>query len=512
MSTLHLVLGDQLDARSSFFDAIPKAEPGEPVLLLELDDEATFVKQHQHRLVLFFSAMRHFAAELRERGFAVHYAEVDDRLNRGSFREELPRWIGKLRPKRVRVREPGDWRVLEALEAACEERDVELVIEPDDHFLCSTEEFARWRHGRKAIVLEHFYRFLRKREGVLMTPEGEPAGGEWNFDAENRESFGAEGPPDYPAPPTHRPDETTRAVMALVERRYGDHPGDATTFALPVTHREARHALKRFVEDRLATFGRHQDAIATGHPFLSHSRLSAAMNLQLLDPREVIDAAVRAYVDGAAPIASVEGFVRQVLGWRELVRGIYMTEMPGYAERNALRAEGAVPASYWSGETPMACVKDAMTSVLEHAYAHHIQRLMVLGLYAMLLGVHPYALHEWHLAMYADAIDWVSLPNVLGMSQYADGGLVGTKPYAASGNYLRKMSDCCEGCPFDPKAATGEDACPLTTLYWDFLARHRRRLAKNHRMGFQLKNLDRKSASELKSIRERAEALKSAPP
>lgn len=509
MGRLHLVLGDQLDATSAFFDEVRE---GEAVVLLELDAEATFVQQHKHRLVLFFSAMRHFRDELEERGLQVVHSPVDDPENAGDFRGELARWVAKLRADSVRVREPGDWRVREAIEAACELEEVELEIVADDHFLCSTEAFAEWRKGRKQMVLEHFYRSLRKRHGILMGPEGEPEGGQWNYDRDNRERFGEDGPPDYPPPPTHQRDAVTHEVVALVDARYPDHPGDTDTFALPVTRRQARYALRRFVEDRLPTFGKHQDAMARGRPFLSHSRLSSALNLQLLHPREVIDAAARAYEEGHAPLASVEGFIRQILGWREFVRGIYMTEMPGYADRNELGAKGALPESYWTGETEMVCVRDAMHAVLTHGYAHHIQRLMVLGLYAMLLGVDPWTVHEWHLAMYSDAIDWVSLPNVLGMSQFADGGLVGTKPYAASGAYIDRMSDSCGACRFDPKQATGDDACPITTLYWDFLLRHRKRLSNNHRMGFQLKNLDGKDRRELKVIQERAAKLKASPP
>ncbi len=508
MRTLHLVLGDQLDAGSAFFEGVGEHET---VLLLELDEEATFVRQHKHRLVLFFAAMRHFAGELEDRGHQVLYSRVDDPENAGSFGRELARRIAQLRPERVRVREPGDWRVRQALESACEGAGIHLEIVPDDHFLCATREFAHWRRGRKQLVMEHFYRSLRKRERILMN-EGEPEGGRWNFDQDNRASFGKKGPPAYPEPPTHRVDAITREVIALVDGRYADHPGDTATFSLPVTRRQARYALRRFVEDRLPTFGKHQDAMALRRPFLSHSVLSTALNLQLLHPREVIRAAATAYTDGHAPLTSVEGFIRQVLGWREFVRGIYMTEMPGYAERNALQAEGALPESYWTGETEMVCVRECMGAVLTHGYAHHIQRLMVLGLYAMLLGVDPWTVHEWHLAMYADAIDWVSLPNVLGMSQFGDGGLVGTKPYAASGAYVNRMSDYCGDCRFDPKQATGEDACPMTTLYWDFLRRHRDRLSKNHRMGFQLKNLARKDDQELVAIGRRASRLRRSPP
>ena len=295
----------------------------------------------------------------------------------------------------------------------------------------------------------------------------------------------------------------------MVERRFPDSPGKLDSFDYPVTHDQARAALRDFIEHRLAQFGTYQDAMVSGEPYLYHSRLSCVLNLHLLDPRDAIAAAVQAYEDGAAPINAVEGFVRQILGWREFIRGVYWLKMPDYAELNALDADLPMPAFMWTGETEMNCIAQSVGQLVEHAYAHHIQRLMVLGLFAMLLGVRPHDVHRWHMSMYADAVDWVSLPNVLGMSQYGDGGIVGSKPYAASGNYIIKMGDYCAGCRYNPKRATGEDACPITTLYWDFLSRNRRRIAGNRRMGFQLKNLDRKDDSERRAIREQAKVLKS---
>jgi deoxyribodipyrimidine photolyase-related protein len=343
-----------------------------------------------------------------------------------------------------------------------------------------------------------------------MEGPGEPAGGSWNYDGDNRESFGADGPGEVPAPPWFPPDEITREVLELVDSRWGEHPGTLEGFGEPVTPEQAREALTAFVRDRLPRFGRHQDALWEGEPFLYHSRLSAALNLKLLDPRDCIEAAEVAWRAGEAPLNAVEGFVRQILGWREYVRGIYWHFMPEYASMNALDcAEDVdVPTFYWSGVTRMACVADALRNVLDHGYAHHIQRLMVLGLFAQLVGVHPYRFHEWHMALYLDAVDWVSLPNTLGMSQYGDGGLVGTKPYCASGRYIQRMGNHCAGCRYDPAAAVGEEACPFTTLYWDFLARHRDRLEDNRRMNFQLANLDRKDPDELSAIRERARALR----
>ncbi|MEM9069107.1 MAG: cryptochrome/photolyase family protein [Myxococcota bacterium] len=503
MRNLFVVLGDQLDAASQ---ALAELDPRrDAVLMMEVDEEATYVKQHKHRLVLFFAAMRHFRDALRDAGWTVHYTEVDDRLNRGSFARELPRWIGKLRPSAVRVRQPGDHRVLRSLEEACASRKVPLEVVEDDHFLCPLDAFREWRAGRKVIVLEHFYRWMRRREDILM--EGsKPETGRWNYDADNRSPW--KKGTSIPTLPVHRYDALTKQVMTMVDARYADHPGETSTFSLPVTRAQALRDLEAFLTERLPTFGVYQDAMPEGEPFVFHSRLSSALNLHLLSAREVVGGALAAYRDGGAPIAAVEGFVRQVLGWRELVRGIYWVEMPAYAGLNALDARVPVPDVFWTGETEMRCVADAMKNVLTHGYAHHIQRLMVLGLYGLLLGVDPYALHEWHMALYADAIDWVSLPNVLGMSQYADGGIVGTKPYAATGKYIKRMSTYCKTCRFRPEQRVGDDACPMTTLYWDFLLRNRKRLAGNTRMRMQLKNVERLKDAEAKAIRAHARKLR----
>jgi deoxyribodipyrimidine photolyase-related protein len=380
----------------------------------------------------------------------------------------------------------------------------EIDIRPDRHFLVSAEAFQAFARGRKTLLLENFYRKMRRERGVLMNGN-QPVQDRWNFDRENRGAFGRKGPPRIAPPRAFDPDETTLEVIGMVNRRFPDAPGQADGFDYPVTRAQALAALRDFVENRLENFGTYQDAMAAGHPYLYHSRLSCVLNVHLLDPREVIDAALEAYGGGAAPIHSTEGFVRQILGWREFVRGIYWLKMPEYAEMNALEADLPMPAFMWTGETDMNCLRQCVGQLIDHAYAHHIQRLMVMGLFALLLGVRPYEVHRWHLSMYVDAIDWVSLPNVLGMSQYGDGGIVGTKPYCASGSYIDRMSDYCGKCRYRPASAAGEDACPFTTLYWDFLARNRHRLGKNPRMGLQFKNLDRKDASELRRIREAAD-------
>jgi deoxyribodipyrimidine photolyase-related protein len=355
-------------------------------------------------------------------------------------------------------------------------------------------------------MLETFYRMMRRRHGILMDAQSKPVGGAWNFDAENRVAFGRNGPPLHQPMAGFSPDPVTREVMAMVEREFAGNPGKLDAFDLPVTRQQGLAALADFVEHRLPLFGRYQDAMQTGQAFLFHSHLAGLLNLHLLDPREVIAQVLENPAN--APLNAIEGFVRQVIGWREFVRGIYWRRMPGYAELNALDADLAVPAFYWTGETEMRCLEEAIGHTIDHAYAHHIERLMVLGLFCLLLGVRPYAVHEWHMSMFWDAIDWVSLPNTLGMSQYGDGGITGTKPYAASGSYINRMSDHCRHCRYDPGKASGDTACPFTTLYWDFLARHASRFSRNPRMNQQYANLRRKDDAEMKTIRAAADRLK----
>jgi deoxyribodipyrimidine photolyase-related protein len=511
MRHLVLVLGDQLDPGSAAFDGFDAAS--DAVWMAEVDEEATYVWSHRLRIAAFFAAMRNFRATLERRGIAVHYTELPAQPSRDrgpGFSAVLARDLRRLRPGRVVCVRPGDWRVLRVLEGTARKAGVPFEMREDRRFYDAPASFAAFAEGRRRLVLEDFYRALRRRHGTLLDARGGPVGGAWNFDRENRAAFGRGGPGPVPPPPRFRDDAVRRAVRELVARRYAAHPGSLEQLDLvPLTPREARALLADFVEKRLARFGRHQDAMWSGEPFLFHSRLSFALNVGLLSPHECLEAALEALAAKRAPLSSVEGFVRQILGWREFVRGIYWRFMPEYAGRNALGCEDVgVPAAFWDGETEMRCVAEAMRGVLAHGYAHHIQRLMVLGLFALLLGVHPYRFHEWHMAVYLDAVDWASLPNTLGMSQWGDGGTAGTKPYCASGAYVARMSDHCRGCRYDPSRATGEDACPLTALYWDFLARHRERFAGNRRMGFQLRNLERRPRAELVTIRREAASLR----
>jgi deoxyribodipyrimidine photolyase-related protein len=498
---LALVLGDQLQVDSAAFDNFDPRQ--DAVLMVEARQEAEYVPQHKSRLVLFFSAMRHFRDDLRENGLRVHYAELGDRNNAGNLGAELERWIDKTRPESVSVVRPGDHRVLETIKRHGKRAGCPLNVVEDRHFLSHPEEFEAFAKGRKSLLMEHFYRRMREKTGTLMK-KGAPVGKKWNFDTDNRKTFGKFGPPKIKAPRSFRPDGVTKNVMRMVQENFDRSPGTLEAFDYPVSAMQARAALRDFIRHRLRHFGSFQDAMAGGEPYLYHSRLSSSLNLHMLHPRDAIDAAVVAYEKGDAPLNSVEGFVRQILGWREYVRGIYWTRMPEYQGLNALQANRPAPAFLWNAETEMSCVRQCVLQLVENAYAHHIQRLMVLGLLCLLLGVRPYDVHRWHMSMYIDAVDWVSLPNVLGMSQYADGGVVGTKPYCATGAYIDRMSDYCAGCRYDPRKSTGDDACPFTTLYWDFLSRNCSRLEGNPRMTIQLKNLDRKSRSELNSVKTRA--------
>lgn len=504
---LVLVLGDQLDAKSAAFDGFdPKLDA---VWMAEVAEESTHVWSHKSRIALFLAAMRHFREALRERGLRVDYRQLDDPENQHSFARELAGAIARLRPKKLIVVQPGEWRVEQSLREAARASGVDLEIRPDRHFLCSHEEFAAHAQGRKQLRLEYFYREMRRHHKVLMDGD-QPVGGTWNYDKENRGSFGKEGPGLIPKPLAFPPDATTRAVLALVEKRFASHPGQLAAFDWPVTPQQARAALDDFIANRLADFGRVEDAMWTGEPVVYHARLSAALNLKLLDPRDGIAAAVAAYQRKRAPLEAVEGFVRQLLGWREYVRGVYWLLMPEYATRNELAADQPLPEFYWTGATDMNCLRHVLGQTLELGYAHHIQRLMVTGLFTLLLGVKPRAVHEWFLAVYVDAVEWVELPNVLGMSQYADGGVMASKPYVATGKYIQRMSNYCVGCRFDPAKSTGDDACPFTTLYWDFLLRHEKLLAKNQRMTMQLKNLARLDAPKRKAIQQQATQCRAA--
>jgi deoxyribodipyrimidine photolyase-related protein len=495
MSTLRLILGDQLDTSiSSLSDADRQSDV---VLMVEVEDEATYVRHHKQKLVLILSAMRHFAAELGQQGFHVDYVSLDSKGNTGSFDGEVRRALERHQPGKLVVTEPGEWRIRRMMEGWTQAFEIEVEIRNDDRFLSSLEEFAQWAQGRKSLRMEFFYRSMRKKTGWLMDGD-KPVGGEWNYDRQNRKSL----PKGMTFPRRLRfdVDDTTREVTRLVAQRYEGHFGDLDTFGWATTRDDARRALDHFIADCLPGFGDYQDAMKSGEDFLFHGLISPYLNIGLLNPREVCEAALEAYDQGHAPLAAVEGFVRQILGWREFIRGFYWLHMPDYQQSNFFDARRALPAFFWTADTDMNCLRQTIETTRRHAYAHHIQRLMITGNFALLAGLDPAEVENWYLLVYADAFEWVELPNTHGMALFADGGLLASKPYSASGAYINRMSDYCSGCRYRPNKKLGDDACPFNYLYWNFLISNKDRLKGNPRMGLAYRNLYNKPESELQEI------------
>ena len=484
---LILILGDQL---SSGLASLAAGDSGQDVILMaEVMAEAAYVPHHPKKIAFCFAAMRHFANKLRAKGWQVDYVTLDDADNTGSLGGEVDRAVKRHDVGEVILVEPGEWRLAEEVHSWQESLGLPVSVLADNRFLCGHDEFRAWTEGRKQLRMEYFYREMRRKTGLLIEPDGEPTGGRWNYDAENRK------PPkeglNAPAPPRFEPDAKTREVLNLVAEHFSENFGDLEPFWFAVTADQAEQALGHFIARALPRFGDYQDAMLTDEPFLYHAVLSVYLNAGLLDPLTICRRVEQAYRDGHAPLNAAEGFIRQIIGWREYVRGIYWLKMPDYRAQNFFEATNPLPDFYWTGETDMACLAAAIGQTKREAYAHHIQRLMVTGNFAMLAGCDPHAVHEWYLAVYADAYEWVELPNTLGMSQFADGGLLGSKPYAASGNYINKMSDYCRGCRYKVSAKTGPDACPFNPLYWDFLVRNRERLASNPRLAQPYRTWDR---------------------
>jgi deoxyribodipyrimidine photolyase-related protein len=481
--SLRFILGDQLTRSLSSLKGMDIAR--DTILMVEVHAEATHVRHHQQKIAFLFSAMRHFAQELRAEGIRVDYITLDDAANTHSFSTELERAIARHGPSEVIVTEPGEWRVWEMMLDWRERMDCPVHIREDDRFICTRDEFARWAGDKKQYRMEFFYREMRRKTGLLMAGD-QPEGGEWNFDHDNRKPL----PAKTQLPPRRRfePDAITRDVLALVAQRFGNHFGDLEPFRWGVTRAEALEALGHFVDTCLSGFGDYQDAMRTGEDFLFHSIISPYLNCGLLTAREVCDAAEVAY-KGGAPLNAVEGFIRQVLGWREFVRGLYWLRMPDYGETNHLNAMRPLPAFFWTGQTEMHCMAECIRTTRQHAYAHHIQRLMVTGNFALLAGIAPKQIEEWYLVVYADAYDWVELPNVHGMVLHADGGVLGSKPYAASGAYINRMSNYCASCRYDPDIKSGPKACPFNAMYWNFLITNEGKLSKNPRMAMPYRTL-----------------------
>lgn len=495
-----IILGDQLSLNLPILQHLDKRE--DRLVMAELADEATYVKHHKQKIALIFSAMRHFAAGLQDAGWQVDYYCYGDHDFSG-FEALLAACYGEA--EAVLVTRCGEYRLQQRIDECWEqESGIPVTCLDDSRFLCSPAFFRQWAAGKKQLRMEFFYREMRRYTGLLMEGD-EPAGGQWNYDSKNRQPYKGKTP--LPPVLTFERDAIDETVLALVAEQFPDHIGSLDSFQWGTTSKQAQQALAHFIEHRLPHFGDYQDAMVTGEDTLFHSLLSPYINIGLLDPMAVCQAAEQAYYSGDAPLNAVEGFIRQILGWREYVRGIYWLLMPDYANENRLGNTRSLPAYYWTGDTRMHCMAECFRNTLDHAYAHHIQRLMVTGNFALLLGVLPEAICQWYLEVYADAFDWVELPNTLGMVMHADGGYLGSKPYAASGSYINRMSDYCKHCQYNVKTASESDSCPFNSLYWHFIHRHRKQFAGNHRMKMIYGNLNRMDTAKVDAILTRAESL-----
>jgi deoxyribodipyrimidine photolyase-related protein len=498
MVKLILILGDQLSLSLSALQVADKDT--DIIVMAEVAEEGTYVRHHPKKIALILAAMRKFAEQLRAEGWTVAYTRLEDAENTGSIAEEILRRAAQSGADEVIATTPGEWRLIRELQSL----PLKVSLRPDTRFIATRADFNDWAEGRKQLRMEYFYRKMRRKTGLLMEGDN-PAGGKWNYDQENRKA----PPKDIraPGPMQFTPDDETEEVLDLVERRFGDHFGDLRPFHFAVTRADALRAMAHFIRHGLPLFGDYQDAMMTGQKWLYHSVLSPYLNIGLLQPMELCVAAEEAWKAGYVPLNAAEGFIRQILGWREFVRGIYFFEGEDYPQRNALGHDRALPPLYWGAETGMHCLSQAVLQTREEAYAHHIQRLMVTGNFALLAGIDPQAVHEWYLAVYADAFEWVEAPNTVGMSQFADGGIVGSKPYVSSGAYINRMSDYCKSCAYSVSRKVGEGACPFNLLYWHFLDRHRERFSANPRMGNMYRSWDRMDAEKRAQILEEADAF-----
>ncbi len=499
MTILIPVLGDQL---SLDLASLADGDPADAVILMmEVVDETTYVRHHKRKIAYILSAMRHHAEALRGAGWTVDYVALDDADNTGSFTGEIARAVERHAPDRIVVTESGEWRVQAMLDAWETLFGLPVEVRADTRFIASHAEFAAWADERKQLRMEFFYRDMRRKTGLLMD-SAKPEGGEWNYDKENRKP--AQRDLLMPALPHFAPDAITQGVLALVAVRFADHVGSLDDFGIAVTRDDALATQAHFLRHALPRFGDFQDAMLTGEPYLYHAHLSFYINAGLLDPLDLCHAVEAEYRAGRVPLNAAEGFIRQIIGWREYVRGIYWWSGPDYGKRNFLNAKRALPAWYWTGETDMHCLSQAIGQTLDLAYAHHIQRLMVTGNFALLIGVDPDDVDRWYLEVYADAYEWVEQPNTRGMILFADGGLLGSKPYAASGAYIDRMSDYCGHCRYKVKERIGPDACPFNALYWDFMARNEDKLGGNQRLSMVYRNWNRMDVGTQGALRKQA--------
>ena len=493
MKTLRVILSDQLSHNISSLHNINAQD--DVILIVETIEEFTYVKHHKKKIVFIISAMRHFALEMEAKGYKVIYVKLDDAMNTGSIAGEIERHVKAYQIKRTLITWPCEYRILEKLKKLSLQFNLEIL--EDTRFLASLEEFNSWANSRKELRMEFFYRQMRQKHNILIE-DSKPIGGKWNYDAENRKF--PKGQITIPKHYQEEPDPISLEVIKLVETHFADHFGDIFPFYLSVTRKGALLALELFIETKLKFFGDYQDAMIQNEPWMYHSHISFYLNIGLLEPLECIIKAQEAFKRDNISLNAVEGFIRQILGWREYIRGIYWLKMPAYKEMNFLNATKNLPEFYWTANTKMNCLKQCVTETKQNAYAHHIQRLMVLGNFALLIGISPAQINEWFLIVYADAHEWVELPNVTGMILFADGGYLGSKPYAASGSYINKMSDYCKNCEYKVEDKNGESACPFNYLYWDFLIRNHDKLKSNMRLAISYATIAKMDQTKIDAI------------
>ena len=500
MKTLRLLLGDQLNSEHSWFDEV---NPNVMYVMAEMRQETDYVKHHIQKVVVFFLSMRNFSEELINKGHQVVYYKISDSNNPHNLEQLILDLVENNKIEQFEYQFPDEYRLDEQLKAIREKLPIPTKAVDSEHFYTSRNELADFFKGKKQLLMESFYRMMRKKHDVLMVGE-QPLDGKWNFDHNNRNQYKNEVPIPFPLEFHQNVSEIITEIESQNITTFGSI--DAENFNWPTSRNESLQLIDYFCEHLLAHFGTYQDSLFSGHKFLFHSRLSFAMNSKMISPKEVVDAVISYYYQNQDTIelAQVEGFVRQIIGWREYVRGIYWKEMPNYAQMNALENYNPLPDFFWTGKTKMKCMQHSISQSLSEAYAHHIQRLMVIGNFSLLAQLHPDEVDAWYLGVYIDAIEWVEIPNTRGMSQYADGGIVATKPYVSSGSYINKMSNYCGSCHYKVKEKLGEKACPFNSLYWHFLDEKKQHFANNQRMSMMLALLRKMKPEELAATKEKA--------
>ncbi len=504
--TIRLILGDQLNQRHSWFS---ESCANCLYVFMEVRQETDYVKHHIQKVMGIFAAMRSFATDLENRGHAVTYLKIGDQNNEQSISENIKALIDAHKADKFEYQLPDEYRLNEHLRALCSELEsdgIECNSADTEHFYCSRHYLKTFFEGKKTYLMESFYRRLRKEHDLLMQ-DGKPEGGSWNYDKQNRQTLPKGHRPAEPLLFDHDLTELHEEIMAANVETIGEVVPER--FIWPINRSECLELLDYFVENALPWFGQFQDALTHESWSVYHSRLSFAMNTKMLSPKEVIRRVLEQYNThkGEIDIAQVEGFIRQILGWREYMRGVYWAHMPEYSQLNYFNHSTPLPSWFWTGETKMTCVRHAVAQSLQYSYAHHIQRLMVTGNFALLAGIHPDEIDEWYLGIYIDAFEWVEITNTRGMSQFADGGIVGTKPYVSSANYIDKMGHYCSGCYYNPKQKTGEKACPFNALYWHFYDRNREVLSTNPRVGMMYRTWDKMKDEAKKGILAKAEDI-----